>query len=152
MIRISKMLIASGFFWMLLWAVVGGLMGATLHASTLAADTSWLESWERMLIRTAHAHMNSMGMSLILMGLVAPRAARPVGDKLLLLASRLALVSVPVFGFGLLVEAFHPPGSAFFPLVVAVVALAGTGYIVALGSFFTIFFTQVLHSTRGGSK
>lgn len=131
---------------MLFWAVIGGLLGAKINATMLAAETSWLQSLNRTLLRSAHAHMNAMGLSLVVLGLCVPAALRlcslKTGERL----SAAAVVGVVLFGVGMLCEAYVPIHDALWPAIVTVIG--GFFYMVALTGVSVIFLTGAMRSER----
>lgn len=144
--RLSRFLIGFGFFWMLFWAVIGGLLAAKINATMLAAETSWLQSLNRTLLRSAHAHMNAMGLSLVVMGLCVPAALRlcslKTGERL----AALAVVGVVLFGTGLMCEAYFPIQQGIWPALITVIG--GFFYMISLSGLSIIF----LSGARNGER
>lgn len=138
---------ALGFAWIFIWSVLGGLLGAQVNRIAASAETSWLQSWQRMLLRTAHAHMNSMGVILVLMGLVSLRVASSQNRKILNLALNCALVGIPIFGFGLLCEAYNAPTASGMSLAAGITVAGGCLYLASLA-----LWTLLLLSKRGLQK
>lgn len=135
--KFGKFLIGFGFLWLALWGLFGSLLGVQVTNVATSISTEWLSSWERVLLRTAHSHMNSMAIVIILMGVVI----RPMGHKTFVLArfAALTLLSVIVFGGGLVYEAFAFAEGPQWSVATALVGLGATGYIVgtiAFGSYF----------------
>lgn len=143
--RLSRFLVGFGFFWFTVWSVIGSLIGARLNTTAASIDTAWLASWERMLLRTAHAHMNTMAIVLVLMGLSLRHMLRTVTAPWLTRISLVAVASVVVFGCGLVLEAFNPPGPGHIPLTTAITALGGIGFICCMGFWGSVFLYE---STR----
>lgn len=140
LIRLSRFLIGIGFFWMLFWTVIGGLLGAKINATIIASETSWLESLNRTLLRSAHAHMNTMGMSLILMGLCANNALKICSLKTTQWLAGVSLVGVFLFGLGLICEAYVSViDGNIWPSLVTI--LGGFLYMLGLAGWGTVFFT-----------
>lgn len=137
--KIARTLVGFGFLWMAAWAMFGALLGARLNQALLTEDATWLDGLQRTLFRTAHAHMNSMSLTLIAMGLSYLAARRRAPEKTLTLCCLSALVGTVVFGAGLLLEAFFPPTRGVIPWASAVSALGGVVHILALGLWGIVF-------------
>lgn len=144
--RLSRFLIGFGFFWMLFWAVIGGLLGAKINATMLAAETSWLQSLNRTLLRSAHAHMNAMGLSLVVMGLCVPAALRLCSLKTGQRLGGAAVVGVALFGIGMMCEAYFPIQEGIWPALITVVG--GFFYMVALTGLSVVFLSGAQRSER----
>lgn len=137
--KIARTLVGFGFLWMAAWAMFGALLGARLNQALLTEDATWLDGLQRTLFRTAHAHMNSMSLTLIAMGLSYLAARRRAPEKTLTLCCLSTLVGTVVFGAGLLLEAFFPPTRGVIPWASAVSALGGVVHILALGLWGIVF-------------
>jgi hypothetical protein len=137
--RLSRFLIGTGFSWMMFWSIAGSLIGARINLVASSAETTWLQSWERTLLRTAHAHMNLMSITLILMGLTYVQALGLGGQKLVSKTCAFACASLPIFGLGLVLEAYFPPQSGSVSLVTAVTALGGIVYILCIAIWGALF-------------
>ena len=137
--KIARTLVGFGFIWMSTWAMFGALLGARLNQALLTEDTTWLDGLQRTLFRTAHAHMNSMSLTLIVLGLSYVAARRRASEKTLVISSVGALAGTVVFGLGLLFEAFFPPTRGAIPWASAVSAVGGVVHILALGLWGIIF-------------
>ena len=135
----SRFLIGFGFVWMTLWAIVGSLLGAKINAAIMAGDNTWIASIERSLFRTAHAHMNSMAVVVVLLGLTFVPAQHFASRKTLVRAAAAAVVGVVVFGLGLSLEAFFPPQRGELAWPAAVSALGGIAYILSVGFWGMLF-------------
>ncbi len=108
--RLKYLLIGAGFFWIFAWSVFGTLIGAKINLIyTTGADQSWLAGAQKSLFTAAHSHMNSMALTTILFGLTLPYLNGLIPTNLIKTVALLNLISVPCFGFGLLLESFYPP-------------------------------------------
>lgn len=137
--KIARTLVGFGFIWMSAWAMFGALLGAKLNQALLTEDTSWLNGLQRTLFRTAHAHMNSMSLTLIALGLSYMAARRRASEKTVVGCALCALGGTVVFGIGLLLEAFSPPTRGQIPWASALSAVGGVVHILALGLWGIIF-------------
>lgn len=137
--KIARTLVGFGFIWMSTWAMFGALLGARLNQALLTEDSTWLGGLQRTLFRTAHAHMNSMSLTLIVLGLSYVAARRRASEKTLVISCIGALAGTVVFGTGLLLEAFFPPTRGAIPWASAVSAVGGVVHILALGLWGIIF-------------
>lgn len=150
--KIARTLVGFGFIWMSAWAMFGALLGARLNQALLTEDASWLNGLQRSLFRTAHAHMNSMSLTLIALGLSYMAARRRASEKTLVACSMSALGGTVVFGIGLLLEAFSPPTRGEIPWASAVSALGGVVHILALGLWGIIFLGRAPHQTSSQTE
>jgi hypothetical protein len=139
--RIARFLVASGFLWIALWAVMGSLLGARINLGIAQGDEIWLGSLQRELLRTAHAHMNTLSYGAILMGLSWVAARRCVSERALLRAAWGVLVGIPLFGLGLTLEAFWPTQRGDFAPVALLTAAGGTCVIFSFAAW-GLFFLQ----------
>ncbi|MEY2987238.1 MAG: hypothetical protein RJB13_759 [Pseudomonadota bacterium] len=146
--KIARTLVGFGFIWMSAWAMFGALLGARLNQALLTEDTVWLDGLQRTLFRTAHAHMNSMSLTLIALGLSYMAARRRASEKTLVLCSLSALGGTVVFGLGLLLEAFSPPTRGAIPWASAISAVGGVVHIMALGLWGIIFLGRGSEATH----
>lgn len=69
--RLAVMNMAVGFLCMFL-AASGGAFIATSMSKSYLSDPSQLESWQHMLMESAHGHFNLFGVTHILLGLTMP--------------------------------------------------------------------------------
>ena len=145
--KIARTLVGFGFIWMSAWAMFGALLGARLNQALLTEDTAWLTGLQRTLFRTAHAHMNSMSLTLIALGLSYMAARRRASEKTLVVCSLSALGGTVVFGLGLLLEAFSPPTRGAIPWASAVSAVGGVVHILALGLWGLVFLGRAPDAT-----
>ena len=137
--RMARILICSGFLWIALWATVGSLLGARINQALLTQDTAWIASLQRELLRTAHAHMNTMSYGLILMGVTYVAARREVSEKATRMAALAALFGTVLFGAGLVGEAFSPTTSEGVSAATALSVVGGLGVILSFGAWGVYF-------------
>lgn len=132
-------MIGVGFIWFSLWSIFGSLIGSRINLIMASADQLWLQSWERTLLRTTHAHMNSMAIIIVLMGLSIKSAARFMSTKTLYITCFSAALSVPIFGAGLIFEAFNAPQLGKISSFTAITALGGSLFLFAVGTWGALF-------------
>ncbi len=143
--RLKFFMIGFGFFWMFLWAVIGSLLGAKLnHIYATGSNVSWLHSVEKSLIKTAHAHMNSMAMTTILMGLCLPPLAGYIPTKWIKFTIISHLLSLPLFGFGLLLEAFYPTQIGQLSILLFVKSMGAILFMISLALWSGFFFSNLV--------
>ena len=95
-------LIGIGFFWIFSWCIFGSILGAEVKLlNSTAVTPSEFMIWQRTLLRSAHAHMNSMGITTILIGLSIPHIKNMISEKKIKMIILTNLVSIPIFGFGI---------------------------------------------------
>lgn len=138
----SRILLGAGFSWIAVWAIFGSLLGAKINSVIVSVDLAWLNSWGRTLLRSAHAHMNGMGITLVLVGLAIPKLQEIVSSYFIKWISLLLLVSIPVFGFGLCFEAFVTPEVGKLRWISVVTALGAVGYILSISVVAAIFLSK----------
>lgn len=117
-------LIAFGFIWMALWAMGGSLLGMRIQMELVAGQESWLNSLQRDLFRSAHAHMNALSLLCIVTGLCIPVLARVMSRRVFKWTLFALPLSIVVFGLGLTLEALAPAAEGRFS---AAALLTGTG-------------------------
>jgi hypothetical protein len=137
--RLGRLMVAVGFLWMCLWAIVGSLLGAKINSSLFTQDQIWLQSVQRELLRTAHAHMNTMSYAIILMGVTLRHALAYQSNKFCNSVAITALISVPIFGAGLVLESFFPTERGSFSPVVLLSGIGGSGCLFSFGAWGMIF-------------
>ena len=137
--KIARTLVGFGFLWMSLWATFGALLGARLNRALMTEDAGWIESLQRSVLRSAHAHMNIMSLALIAIGLTYVSARRRASERTIVSTALSALASTIVFGSGLLLEAFFPPQRGSIPWASALTAAGGVVYILSVGLWGIIF-------------
>lgn len=145
--KIARTLVGFGFLWMSTWATFGALLGARLNQAILNEETPWLNSLQRSLLRSAHAHMNGMALALIALGLSYMAARRRASERTLITCSLGALFGTVVFGGGLLLEAFFPPTRGQIPWASALTAVGGVVHLLAIGLWGIIFLGRGPQST-----
>lgn len=123
-------LIAFGFIWMALWAMGGSLLGMRIQRELVAGQEAWLNSVQRDLFRSAHAHMNALSLLCIVTGLCIPVLARVMTRRVFTWTLAALPLSIVVFGLGLTLEALAPPTKGNFS---AASLLTGTGGSVLIG-------------------
>ncbi|NBO38505.1 hypothetical protein EBU99_07965 [bacterium] len=137
--KIARTLVGFGFLWMSSWEIFGALLGARLNKALLQEDSAWLAGLQRTLLRSAHAHMNAMSLTLIALGLSYLAARRRASQRTLNGCAWGALLGTVVFGSGLALEAFFPATRGEIPWAAAVSALGGVVHLLAVGLWGVIF-------------
>lgn len=125
-------LIGFGFTWMALWALIGSLMGYRLQEELVAGQHIWLDSLQRNLLRSTHAHMNSMAMVSIASGLAMPLLRRTLSVRKLAALSIALPLSIIVFGCGMVLETLWPPAAGNPSSGGIVTALGGSVFIIVM--------------------
>lgn len=139
-------LVAFGFAWMALWALMGSLLGYRLQEELTLDASPWLTSLTRELLRSTHAHMNAMSMVCMILGLALPLLARSVAPQWLARAAALLPLSVITFGAGLLWEALVPPTRGAPSPGGLVAALGGSCFILVTLFFGVAFWRAARHT------
>jgi len=137
--RPARLLVSAGFLWITLWAVVGSLLGARINRALSMNDTIYVQGLQRELMRTAHAHMNSLSYGIILMGLTWVPARRYASERTLILAAWSAVAGTAIFGLGMVLEAFYPTVHDMLSPATAFSALGGLGVMFAFGTWGIVF-------------
>ena len=138
--KLKRFLIGSGFFWIFSWSVFGSLIGAKINLILATqANVTWLQSVQRSLLTTAHAHMNNMSVTLILMALSLNLIREFVSEKIIRLICVTNLISIPLFGIGLLFEACYPTTQGSFSSWTVLVAVGGIAYMITI-LLWSVFF------------
>jgi len=138
--RTKQFLIGFGFFWLFSWSILGSILGARIQQLALTKlDTTWVSSWEFTLLKTAHTHMNLMGITTILIALSIPHIRTFVSDKFLLKILVTNLLSIPIFGLGLILEAFTPPVYGSIPWATGITAIGAIFYLLSIGTWASLF-------------
>jgi hypothetical protein len=129
-LKLRATLIGFGFLWISLWAIAGSLMGYKINEEIVAGQIEWLSSLQRTLLRSTHAHMNTMALLSICAGLAAPFLSRELGEKLTVKLGLGLIVCIVVFGSGMALEVIFPPSQGHFSNGAIVTALGGSGFIL----------------------
>jgi hypothetical protein len=133
-------LIGIGFFWIFSWCIFGSILGAQVKLlNSTAVTPSEFMIWQRTLLRSAHAHMNSMGITTILIGLSIPHIKNMISEKKIKIIILTNLVSIPIFGFGIILEAFFPDIIGKISLISAISAIGGIFYILTMAIWSSLF-------------
>lgn len=130
-------MIGLGFFWIFCATVLGSLVGARINAVIAHDVGDWLQSLQKMLLVSAHAHMNLMAIVTILVGLTLNLMWGQVSRSLLNLAIFLNIFSMPVFVFGILLDALFI--GQYQLLFTGIIALGAAFYIISIGILASIF-------------
>jgi hypothetical protein len=140
--QLQNKLISFAFFWFGLWCVVGSLLGARINRALLHNQVDWISSLQRELLRSAHAHMNTMAIIIALVGLSVPKLARSSKLGLLTKLSILFPVSTIFFGVGIVGEAFYPTTIHGYSLYTIPSALGGCTFIFSCITWSALFWTR----------
>lgn len=141
--RMARILVSFGFLWIALWATFGSLLGARLNDALRRRDDVWIASLQRELLRTAHAHMNSLSYGLILMGVTYVAARRQASETATLRAAWAAIVGTVLFGVGLVGEAFSASAHEGFAPMAFVSATGGLAIIFSFCAWGLFFLKRV---------
>lgn len=138
--KLKLSLIGFGFFWIFSWSVFGSILSSQIETfSSTNIDPTAYMSWQRTLLRTAHAHMNAMGITTILIGLTIPHIKGYINEKIVKKIAFVNLASVPIFGVGITLKAFYPPDNGRISLVTGVAATGGIIYIITIAIWSAVF-------------
>ena len=102
--KIKFFFIGFGFLWIFIWSVIGSIIGVQL-AATHQPETLFNASKE--ILVSAHAHMNVMGMTMILYALILNYMFLKMSKQWFMAISACMLFGPIFFGLGLLGEAFN---------------------------------------------
>lgn len=130
--QLRMRLIGFGLIWMAIWAIFGSLLAFRIQQEMVSGQDSWLLSIERELLRSAHSHMNAMGMLCALIGLALPLFERILSRLWIRRLTIILPLSIVFFGIGLLGEALYPPAPGSPPLAAAITGLGGSVFIFVL--------------------
>jgi hypothetical protein len=151
--KLRLIIIGIGFFWIFSWSVFGSLLGAYIENLILTGiEPSASMMWQRTLLRSAHAHMNSMGITIILVGLTLPILHSLISEKKIKILVTLNLASIPLFGFGIILQAFYPPSVGNFSLTTLISAVGGVLYLISLALFSSLFFFASFKKNNSNAK
>ena len=137
--------IGLGFFWIFMWSIFGSLLAArieTLSVSVIAPSEYML--LQRTLFRSVHAHMNSMGITTILIGLSISHIRGVILDKKIKYILTFNLISIPIFGLGILLEAFFPTAIGKISYSTGISAIGGVIYIITMAIWSSLFIFSAL--------
>ena len=139
------LLIGLGFFWIAAWSIFGSILAVIIQQITISQiPTSEFMQTQRTLLKSAHAHMNVMGYSAIFLGL-SLHIIIPYFPKKILKFNMIAfLFSIPIFGIGLILEAFNPDqiGKVSYPTAIS--AIGGGLYILTMFIWSGLFLFRFL--------
>lgn len=138
--KFKMIVIGLGFFWIFTWCIFGSILAAQIETlrSSLIEPSSYMV-WQRTLLRSAHAHMNSMGITTILIGLSIDHIKDALSEKKLKIMITINLISIPIFGLGIILEGFFPIIIGKFSLVTALSAIGGIIYIITTAIWSSLF-------------
>lgn len=146
--KLKLFLMGSGFFWIFAWSVFGSILGAKINLLIISgADSNWLVGLQKSLLTAAHSHMNNMAITLILFALTMNQIRSFISFKTIKMICLLQLVSIPLFGVGMLGEAFYPPMASHVSILTGIVALGGILYMISL-VIWSSFFILALQSSK----
>lgn len=143
--KFKMIVIGLGFFWIFTWCIFGSILGSqikTLHSS-LIEPTEYM-IWQRTLLRSAHAHMNSMGITTILIGLSIGYIREILTEKKIKTIVTLNLIAIPIFGLGIILEGFFPTIIGKFSLITSFSAVGGIIYILTMAIWSSLFIFSAL--------
>ncbi|WGL58756.1 hypothetical protein QEJ31_09485 [Pigmentibacter sp. JX0631] len=139
------LLIGLGFFWIAAWSIFGSILAVLIQQITISQiPTSEFMQNQRTLLKSAHAHMNVMGYSAILLGLSLNIILPYFSKKLLKIIIITFLTSIPIFGTGLILEAFNPDQIGKISYATAISATGGGLYILAMFIWSSLFLFRYL--------
>jgi hypothetical protein len=143
------LLVGFGFMYIFVGSILGSLLGAQLNRIVAASgsyDALW--TWQKQLLSTAHAHLNVMSMTLILMGFSIPMLGGIVSHKWIRRCVGSVLYAVPLFCVGLFCEAFSPPAKGEVSYYTGLTALGGAVYMVVMGVWAAFLITGYFKSKQ----
>ena len=110
------------------------------------ANLSWLVGVQKSLLTAAHSHMNNMAITLIIFGLTLNQIRGFISERVIKIVCTLNLISIPLFGIGMLFEAFYPPVAGSLSAFTAIVALGAIFYMITLAIWSSFFILAYLKS------
>lgn len=138
--KFQLFVIGIGFFWIFVWSLFGTLLGAQIHKFTSIGVPL---TFNRDLLRSVHAHMNVMGITTILIGFSLSYLKNALSEKGIKKIIVLNLLSILMFGIGLLLESFHSLSiEKNFPLVLS--AMGGIFYLLTTVTWSALFIFTAL--------
>lgn len=111
----------------------------------MTGDLGWLSSLNRDIFRSAHAHMNSLGILTIALGLCLPVLRHGASESTLGRLCLTYVTSVVMFGIGLLLEGFVPTQEGSLSPAALIAAAGGSLLILCMISFGVIALKGVRH-------
>ncbi len=136
-----------GFFWIFAWSIFGSILGAKINQIIITgADPSWLVGVQKSILTAAHSHMNNMAITLILFALSLNYIRSFISPKVINTVCFMQLISIPVFGIGMLFEAFYPPVVGHLSFFAILVALGGILYMISICVWSCFFLLSSLKS------
>ena len=132
------------------WGIVGSLIGNRIHAVWVGAEHSWLGSWQHMLMRSAHAHMNTMAILAVVIGLVGAqqRQGGTLEAKIFRICCSCYLVGVLLMGIGLVHQAFFEPQNTDLTAGVLCSGLGGFLFIASVLGFGSLCYQNYRTRTQ----
>jgi hypothetical protein len=138
--KLKMCIIGLGFFWLFAWSVFGSILGSQIEVlNSTNLEPSAFMTWQRTLLRSAHAHMNSMGITTILIGLTIPHIKGYIHEKFIKQITLSNIISIPIFGIGIVMESFYPPMNGKISFVTGVAATGGIIYIITIAMWSALF-------------
>ena len=95
-----------GFWGMGFGSLFGSLLAAKNHLALVAESSHWIHGLQRALLRSAHAHWNSMCITWILFGLTISHAFGNNNQQPMLFVSCSALIGPIFFVFGIITQSY----------------------------------------------
>ncbi len=143
--KYKYLLIGLGFFWIVAWSIFGSILAVQIQQLILSqVQESEAMVVQRTLLKSTHAHMNTMGLSAVLVGLSLNSIAPYFSVRLLKALIFLFISSIPLFGLGLLFEAFLPNELGKISIPTSLSALGGGIYILSLAVWSALFLFKFL--------
>lgn len=149
--KIRYFLIGLGFFWIFCATILGSLIGTKIN-TILAHDPSspWMLGLQKMLLISAHSHLNLMAIVTILIGVVLEFLWGRVSTQWVKAAVACNVFATPLFVCGLLLKSlFIEDGNANF--YTGLMTFGAILYILSIGLIAAIFlflFVSSQHSTK----
>ncbi len=143
--KYKYLLIGLGFFWIVAWSIFGSILAVQIQQLILSqVQESEAMVIQRTLLKTAHAHMNTMGLSAVLVGLSINSVIPYFPTTLLKVIIYLFISSIPLFGIGLILEAFIPNELGKISLATSLSAIGGGLYILTVAVWSALFLFKFL--------
>lgn len=143
--KLRNLFIGAGFFWIFTWSIVGSILGVRINLlAQREVKESALMLWEKSVLASAHAHMNVMGITTILIGMSMVFIATRFRETWIKSVAGANLASVPLFGLGLCLEALYPPANGMMPWCAGITALGGIVYMVTMAIWAGFFFLAAM--------